>query len=251
MTHWPAPEGLPALGADEIHVWMASLEDLAPFSAALGAFQDHAERERGARYHVEADRMRHAITRGVLRRLAGHYLDRPPAELRFGAGAYGKPHLSGADAGRLSFNVSHSGNVVLIALAHHANVGVDVESWASRIDGPGIDRIADSAFSAYERVALHALAPGERRAAFFAIWSRKEAYIKATGLGVSAGLHHFDVSHGPGDARLLADRTRGAGPVEWVLHDLAPASGYSAALATDDVTLRVLTFRASAAMLAP
>ncbi len=229
---------------------MACVEDLAPFSAALGAFQDPAERERGERFHFEADRVRHAVTRGVLRRLAGHYLDRRPAELRFGAGAHGKPHLSGTDAGRLTFNVSHSGNVVLIALAHRANVGVDVESWASRIDEPGMDRIADSAFSAHERGALRALAQVDRRAAFFAIWSRKEAYIKATGLGVSAGLHHFDVSHDPGDARLLADRTRGAGLADWVLHDLAPASGYSAALATDDVTLRVLTFRAGADMLA-
>ena len=251
MTHWPAPERLPVLGADEIHVWMASVEDLAPLSAALGAFQDPAEREREARFHFEADRVRHAITRGVLRRLAGHYLGRPPAELRFRAGAHGKPHLSGTDAGSLTFNVSHSGTVVLIALAHRAKVGVDIESWASRIDGPGIDRIADSAFSAHERGALRALAPSERRAAFFAIWSRKEAYIKATGLGVSAGLRHFDVSHDPGDARLIADRARGTGPADWVLHDLAPASGYSAALATDDAGLRVLTFRASVAMLMP
>ena len=251
MTPWPVPARLPALGAGEIHVWMADVEELAPVAPALGALRDTAERERGARYHFEADRLRHAISRGLLRRLVGHYLDRPPAELRFGAGEHGKPHLAGVDADLLSFNLSHSGNLVLIALARHGRVGVDVESWGSRIDEAGIGRIAERTFSAHEHAALQTTAGEDKRAAFFAIWSRKEAYIKATGLGVSHGLSHFDVTPDPGDARLIADRMRGDDTTEWTLFDLVPAPGYSAALATDHATLQVLTFRASAAMLAP
>ena len=218
----------------EIHVWKASVAAYTPYERALGSLLEAGELERGMRFYFDSDRVRHVVSRGVLRTLAGHYLGKPPAALRFGLGPYGKPHLDGDNAGDLVFNLSHSGDVVLIALASSGRIGVDVEYWTQRRDAEGIDRIAESVFSAAERAALRVLAPADRRAASFMVWSRKEAYIKATGLGVSHGLDHFDVSADIGEARLLADR-RGAVDVgDWALYDLAPGHGYSGALAIDD-----------------
>jgi 4'-phosphopantetheinyl transferase len=107
-------------------------------------------------------------------------------------------------------------------------------------------QLAASFFSPAERDALASLPPGLRREGFFACWSRKEAYIKATGAGVSAGLDHFDVSLAPGEAaRLLADRAAGSAVERWMLRDLSPAPGYSGALAVQGTPTRVIRFAAS------
>lgn len=210
---------------------------------------DASELERGARLRFEGHRVRHAVSHGLLRTLVGHYLRRPPAALRFGEGEFGKPHLEDEDRGRLVFNLSHSGDVVLIALARDGNLGVDVEGWTERMDEQGVECVADSVFSATERAALRRLDPANRRVAFFEIWSRKEAYLKATGLGVSHGLDHFDVSAERGDARLLADRRGTSAVGEWALYDLAPGPGYSGALAIDDRTRALVKLTAVSAAL--
>ena len=234
---------------NELHVWKASVAEYAPHERALGSLLEAGELDRGARFYFDSDRVRHLVSHGVLRALAGHYLDRPPAALRFGQGAYGKPHLAGDDAGGLVFNLSHSGDVVLIALARTGRVGVDVECWTQRRDAHGIDRIAESVFSSAERAALRALAPVDRRAASFMVWSRKEAYIKATGLGVSHGLGHFDVSADIGEARLLADRRGAVDGADWALYDLALGHGYSGALAIDDRNRTLVQLNAVATLL--
>jgi 4'-phosphopantetheinyl transferase len=239
LTSWRTPSRLPALGADEIHVWRARISELAPHERALHVLLDAGERQRGASFHFDVDRVRHVVSHGLLRTLVGGYLGKSPAGLCFEAGEYGKPYLAANDAGGLAFNLSHSGDVVLVALAQKGNVGVDVECWTDRIDELGIDRIAASVFSLTERAALAPMEPAARRAAFYAMWSRKEAYIKATGFGVSRGLDHFDVSHGA-DARLLEDRNRAAGVEGWTLFDLAVGSGYSGAAAVDNVHARLI-----------
>ena len=248
MTPWCTPSRAPALGDDEIHVWKASLTHLVPHVPVLRSVLDASELERAARYHFDEDRQRHVVARGLVRTLAGHYLDRPPAALRFGTGRYGKPHLSDDDA-CLAFNLSHSGDVVLIALARGGSVGIDVERWSQRLDDDGLTRLAESAFSATECAALRLLDPAEQRAAFFAVWSRKEAYIKATGHGVSHGLGHFDVSSDSADARLLSDRTDDAAVGRWTIRDLALGPGYSGAVVFDNNTLNVVTFNAESALL--
>ena len=248
MTPWCTPACTPVLGDDELHVWKASLTQLAPHLPALRAVLQATELERAARFHFEIDRQRHLVSRGLVRTLAGHYLGRPPAALRFGIGTYGKPHLSDDD-GRLAFNLSHSGDVVLIAMARSGSVGVDVERWSQRLDEHGLTRLAESAFSATERAGLRLLDPAERRAAFFAVWSRKEAYIKATGRGVSSGLGHFDVSSDSADARLLSDRNDEAAVGTWTLRDLALGPGYSGAVVFDNHRLNVMQFNAELVVL--
>ena len=249
MTAWNSPAHLPALGPDEIHVWKASVVELTPREAAFSALLDQAERERGARFLHLGDRFRHVVSHGLLRTLAGHYLGRAPEALAFAEGTHGKPHLSGLDQGRLAFNLSHSGDAVLIAMARRGNVGVDVECWNERLDERAVDRITESVFSPRECAALRRMPPDRRRAAFYAVWSRKEAFIKATGLGLSQVLAHFDVSAEPGEARLLADSAGGAD--RWMLHDLDVGPGYSAALAIDDDRLTLVTLHAVADRLPP
>lgn len=230
-------------------MWKASVAEHAPSERALRALLDASELERAARFHLDVDRVRHSVSHGLLRRLAGHYLDRPPATLRFDKGEYGKPHVAGEQEGGLVFNLSHSGDLVLIALSRGGSVGVDVECWTRGIDEQGLERITESVFSARERAALRLLDPALRRAAFFAVWSRKEAYIKATGLGVSHGLDHFDVSAEHDEARLLEDRSGVADVGEWALYDLAPGPGYSGALAIDDRNRTLVTLNVDATLL--
>jgi 4'-phosphopantetheinyl transferase len=248
VTTWRTPSHLPALSADEIHVWRARISELALHEPALHALLDAGERERGARFHFDVDRVRHAVSHGLLRTLVGGYLGKSPAALCFEAGEYGKPYLAASDAGSLAFNLSHSGDVVLIALTQKGNIGVDVECWTERIDVRGVDRIATSAFSQAERAALAQMEPAAKRAAFYAMWSRKEAYIKATGHGVSRGLDHFDVSH-EADARLLEDRHGTAGAAGWTLLDLPLGPGYSGAVAVDDMHARLVAFSVTSQLL--
>ena len=230
-------------------MWKASVAEHARHEPALRALLSASELERAARFHFDADRVRHSVSHGLLRRLAGHYLSRPPAELRFAQGEYGKPHVAGVDEGGLVFNLSHSGDVVLIALAPGGRVGVDVECWTRRIDEQGLERIAEYAFSARERAALRLLNCADQRAAFFSVWSLKEAYIKATGLGVAHGLHQFDVLAESGEACLVEDRRGEVDVGQWAMYDLAPGPGYSGALATDDRSRTLVKLNADWALL--
>ena len=229
-----------------MHVWKASVAGLSRCAPAFHDLLDADERERSGRFHHEADRLRHVVSHGLLRTLVGLYLDRPAASLRFAAGQYGKPHLTGVDAGRLAHSLSHSGDLVLIAVARRGNVGVDVEHWAPRLAGSDLDRLAASVFSAHECAALRGLDAEAHRAAFYAVWTRKEAYLKATGTGIARGLAHFDVSGERDAARLLADRLRAGAAERWTLHDVVPAAGYSGAVAFDTgaSTLALLTAEA-------
>lgn len=229
-------------------MWKADIGALTHLECALHAMLDAGERQRAGLFHHEADRVRFTLSHGVLRILAGHYLARSPASLSFDVGIFGKPHLSGTDAERLAFNLSHSGTIALLAFAAGGQVGVDVECWSGRLRGPERERIEASVFSEGERRALAQLPSGERRAAFYAVWSRKEAYCKATGAGVSQGLDHVEVSAKPHDARIRSDSTLNGGIAEWHLFDIVPRPGYSAALATDLRAPRLVTMTLGASL---
>ncbi len=230
MSPWQAPSRTPALSAEVIHVWQANVVTLAPCERYFESLLDADERTRGSRFHAAADRLRHVVSRGALRFLAASYLDVDARTLRFELGPFGKPCVASLASPGLSFNVSHSGDVVLLAFARDGDVGIDVEHWSARLDDIARARLAQSVFSAEEREVLHMLPLAEREGAFYTIWSRKEAYLKGTGAGISAGLAHFDVSAGD-DARLIADRSCPANVDRWRLHDIDVGVGYSAALA--------------------
>jgi 4'-phosphopantetheinyl transferase len=168
----------------------------------------------------------------VLRDILGRYLGRPPAALEFCYSAYGKPALAvGLEASGVRFNISHSHEMALFAVTCRREVGVDIEYLAREIRAA---EIAERFFSARERADLRALPAEAQHRAFFNCWTRKEAYIKAHGEGLSLPLDGFDVTLGPGEpAALLATRGDPHEVLHWSLQALAPGPGYVAALAVE------------------
>ena len=143
----------------------------------------------------ERDQRRFTVARGLLRALLGRYLGLPSTALVFGYTERGKPFLTGPAEPDLRFNLSHSGGQALFAFAWGREVGVDVEA-GERL-GEDWPAIAARYFSAREQAELHALPEHRRRAAFLTGWARKEAYLKATGLGIADGLQKIEVTLDP------------------------------------------------------
>ncbi|MET0647234.1 MAG: 4'-phosphopantetheinyl transferase superfamily protein [Pyrinomonadaceae bacterium] len=226
-----APES-PLLADGEVHVWRARLlQD----ERTLGELWDTLsadERERAERFHFRRDRDRFIAARGALRNLLGRYAGVAPRLLRFSYDSYGKPSLCGEAGGAsLRFNASHSNDLALFALTRGREVGVDLEFV--REDFASFE-IAEHFFSPGEVEALRALAPDVRAVAFFDCWTRKEAYIKARGEGLSHPLHLFTVSLGPGeDAALLRTDDDPLEAARWTLVELFPGEGARAALAVE------------------
>lgn len=176
----------------------------------------------------------YVVAHGGLRHVLAGYTGIKPGALAFDVGAAGKPSLAIPNSDKhepaIEFNLSHSGHVVLIAVARGRAVGVDVERWDRQVEHVSL---AEHFFSPYERDALRQLS-GDSEAlneGFFNAWSRKEAYLKALGAGIAQGLHHFDVSLRPGEpAALLADRNDSAATMRWEMMSLDVGHEYSAAL---------------------
>jgi 4'-phosphopantetheinyl transferase len=201
------------------------IDQLEPLAMSLSG----EERARSLGFLRERDRIRFVVSRGALRHVLAGYMAGSPGELVFKYGRRGKPSLSELWASRLQFNVSHSNGMALYAVADTRRVGVDVEFLRPV---PDALRIANRYFSPSEAATLRATPPARRQAAFFRCWTRKEAYIKALGEGLAAPLDGFEVSvadHKPAALRSIAGSSTAA--AGWVIRDLAPATGYAAAVA--------------------
>jgi 4'-phosphopantetheinyl transferase len=229
----PVPAGsLPALPPGEVHVWRFSLR-LAP--AALAAVERHlapAERERAARFRFPEHRAAFVAGRGVQRELLGRYTDVEPGAVAYRESAHGKLALDGAaERTGVRFNLSNSGDLALLAVAVERELGVDLEQLRPMSDAMDVAR---RFFSAPENEVFTALDETVREAAFFRCWTRKEAYIKAVGEGLSMPLDRFDVAFAPGEeARLLATRGDPEEAARWTLVGLEPGPGYVGALAAE------------------
>ena len=214
-----------------MHVWRA---DLSPGRARLLELWQSLsadERERARRFHFERDRGSFIAARGALRNILSRYTGTAPGLLRFSYDAYGKPALSEAVAGRLRFNVSHSHGLALYAVTAGREVGIDLEFV--REDFASLE-VAERFFSPQEVSALRSLQPEERANAFFDCWTRKEAYIKARGEGLSHPLHLFTVSLKPGEpAALLSTEDDPRETARWSLRELSAGEGYRAAIAVE------------------
>jgi 4'-phosphopantetheinyl transferase len=226
---WGGFSGSYTLPQDEIHVWRTTLDMAASSFAKLLQILSPEERERADRFHFDVDRRRSVIGRGCLRLLLGEILDLRANELRIEYDEFGKPGLMPGQGQPPQFNVSHSGNLILIAITIGRAVGVDVERIRTDLD---LDGIAARFFSANECKTLASLAGPARYKAFFTCWTRKEAYLKARGIGLSLPLDQFDVSFLPNEEPcLLATRDDPAEAKEWRLQALDVSDDYAAALA--------------------
>jgi 4'-phosphopantetheinyl transferase len=232
QSGWSPAPSRPPWPDGEVHVWRATLHAPAKSFAEFGQCLSPDERQRYDRFRFERDRKRYLVGRGLLRALLGCYLDMTPDQLRFDYTSFGKPHLAlGSARQELQFNLSHSGELLLIAVAAGRALGIDVEQVRADIDAGAI---AARYFSANEQAALAELAGTEQIDAFFDCWTRKEAYIKAKGDGLSLPLDQFDVSLKPSQAaRLLGTRPDPAEAHRWHLAELDVAGGYKAALAVE------------------
>jgi 4'-phosphopantetheinyl transferase len=229
---WHSPPDALVLGRDEVHVWRVSLDQ--PRALREGFLHTLAadERARAVRYHFERDRQHFIVTRGVLRVVLGRYLNRAPECVAFCYGAHGKPSLAdNTDPHAIRFNVSHSHGVALYAVTRGREVGIDLERIRSDL---AVMELAERFFSQREIATLRTLPIEARRQAFFHCWTRKEAYIKACGEGLSMPLDQFDVSLVPGEpAAVLGSQRDPAGFSGWSLQELPLAADYAAALAVE------------------
>lgn len=227
----PAPQR-PQLHHGEVHVWRAALARPPAEVEALKGLLSEDELRRAGRFHFQHDRSSFIIARGTLREILSLYVGRPPKLLQFGYNAFGKPKLIGAPGEtRARFNLSHAGGLALYAVGAGREVGVDIEVMHESVP---CEELAARFFSRREVAALMALPAGNRMRAFFECWTRKEAYIKARGEGLSLPLDSFDVSLAPGEpAALLATQEDGRGAARWSLRELTAGLGYAAAVAVE------------------
>jgi 4'-phosphopantetheinyl transferase len=227
---WKHPDRF-ILPASEVHIWRATLDQLRLQIDDFYAVLDIEERERASRYHFQKDSEHFILSRGLLRKILGHYLSSDPKELHFSYNPYGKPFLKENFCGNLRFNLSHSQGLLLLAVNRGRELGIDVEQMRPEVIA---ESIAERFFSPYEVATLRSLPVRQQVEAFFNCWTRKEAYIKARGEGLSCPLHMFDVSLKPGEpAALLATRIPLEETTRWRVEELTPGINFKAALVAE------------------
>lgn len=217
---WERPPDTLALAEGEVHVWSVPLEPRRDELAKLATLLSPDERERASRFRKGRDRDRFIVRRGRLRVVLAGYTCIAPGQLRFQYGAHGKPTLAiQGEACSIRFNASSSHDVALLAVAKHRDIGVDVEAVRPL---PNMQEVVAEHFSEPEQKAWRALVGYHQLAAFFSVWTRKEAILKALGAGLSIPPDRVDAS--------LIEKP--CGHTGWSLEPLAPAKGYVGTLAT-------------------
>jgi 4'-phosphopantetheinyl transferase len=219
------------LQLEEIHVWTVTVSDWLPHLAALAETLNTTERERAARFRFEKDRRRFSLCRGLLRVQLADYLSLQPREIALQFGSHDKPELSSSASPRVEFNLSHSDEAAFFAFSAGRRIGVDIERIRPGADVHGL---GSQVFTAEELAKLSAAPEHEKADLFFALWTQKEAYIKAVGLGLSAPVREITVGEGlvPQTEEAATGLIEGYG-TQWSLLSLAAPQGYKAALAVE------------------
>src|ERR1044072_2828149 len=188
---WSTPPESLSLQTGEVHVWRIELQHPGSLLEKFRSTLEADELQRASRFHFEKHRSGFVVARGFLRDVLSRYLKTKPEMLRFSYGDYGKPALDGT----LTFNMSHSHEIALLAIAEDKQIGVDVEHIRADF---ATEDIARRFFSRSEVESFNRLPTEEQVTAFFRCWTRTEAFIKATGRGLSQPLDAFDVTLSPG-----------------------------------------------------
>jgi 4'-phosphopantetheinyl transferase len=232
--------GNPGVSAGRVDVWRVRLDELAKAGSAAGVLSPD-EVARASRFHFEKDRIHFTRCRSALRGLLADYLAIPATEIRFDYLTSGKPQLAAEqNPHALQFNVSHSANMALIAVGNEHRLGVDIENIRSDVDTISL---AERFFSLRERAGLQALPDHLRVPGFFACWTRKEAFLKATGDGLSFPLADFSVTTHPDlDPELEDINGDTEAGKQWFLADLGVVDGYRATVAVERSHFRLETY---------
>ncbi len=224
----------------EIHVWRAYLDRDDMEINLLHQYLSRDEKIRADQYHFRSDRMRFIARRGLQRTILSRYLDLEPGRIQYTYNEYGKPKLDFIPGDKqICFNTTHSCHFALFAITKNRDVGIDVERI---VHGYPCEEIAGSFFSNSENEQLQEIDQGEsREVAFFSCWTRKEAYIKARGKGLSIPLDQFDVSMKAGEpARVIEDRYQPYQAPSMSMVDISTSPGFVAAVAYEGTDCQVL-----------
>lgn len=213
-------------------MWLGNQDQRAEQINAFFQTLSTDEQQRALRFRFERDRVRFIAAHGILRRCLGAFLETAADRVRFRYTEYGKPSLSVEFSSTgLKFNISHSGARVLLAFSIGRELGVDIEEVRPDV---ATSEIAERYFSALEVETLRSLPKSVQAEAFFNCWTRKEAYIKAIGDGLSCPLDKFDVTLAPEEpARLLETRVHGLPASIWAMQSLNAGRSYKAALVVE------------------
>ncbi|HQR53850.1 MAG TPA: 4'-phosphopantetheinyl transferase superfamily protein [Burkholderiales bacterium] len=217
----------------EVHLWLFALDAAADTVAALTAYLAPDEAARAGRFRHTDDVRRYRVARGALRVLVGGYLMQSPGSLHFEYGAHGKPGLAaGSSDVDLQFNLSHSGELALAAFCVGHPVGVDLECADRKVDALAL---AGRYGSPREQAMLQALDPAARSRRFIELWTCKEAWLKASGLGVTAGLAGLDIDFSGARPHIAQLPQQEQGDVrDWSVALFEPAVNHVASVALRD-----------------
>lgn len=227
----PPPTNWSLLNKD-VHVWCSFLNQSTSRIQTFAQLLSEDERTRSERFYLERDKNRFIVGRGLLRTILGSYLGINGSQLQFCYGEHGKPILTETSVvNPLSFNLSHSHELVLYAISHQQEIGVDVEYIRPICQ---VEQLAEHCFSEREKVIFHQLHPSQKLAAFFNCWTSKEAYLKATGYGLVFPMDQLDISLSPGEpVQLCSIKGDRVDVSRWSFQELIPAIGYIGALAIE------------------
>jgi len=217
----------------DVHIWRLCLSTV-PAADVLSP----DERSRARTFRYEVDRQRFVAARVFMRTVLGRLVEVEPWALRLGYSSHGKPHLLEPANLNVSFNLAYSGDHAILGVTRGVDIGVDLEQVASSEDWRDL---AQRFFAPSEVAAIQSLPDARQLSAFYTCWTRKEAFVKALGLGLSHPLDSFDVSVDPeGPARLLSIAGSVASASEWRLEDVSEPPTYAAAVAVRATAVRVV-----------
>ena len=222
------------LDNNQIHVWKVNVNNSElDINSFFSDFLSDDEKKRAVRLKSEKDKRRFVVSRGLLRQNLGHYMDTNPAQIVFDYNSHGKPSIRTDDNKKnIKFNVSHSRDIAIYAICLNKEIGVDVEYIR---DVGTADKIVKRFFTEEEKSFYSSLSDDKKKLGFFTLWTRKEAYSKARGMGIGLPLKDFDIS-------LVQSETNGANKSKWSLIDLDIDNDYLAALATEGRNMEICRF---------
>jgi 4'-phosphopantetheinyl transferase len=239
MSTWLSYAQPNHLGEDEVHLWVVTLAVIPEKSSYFQSILSLDEQERAGRFQKIRDAQRYVAARGSLRSLLGGYLAIEPGRLQFVCDAFGKPRLAGElRVTSVSFSVSHCDDLALFGFVRGHKIGVDLERIRTEIE---VEDLAKRYFSPNEFQRLCSLSADQRREAFYCGWTRKEAYLKGRGEGLSYGLDGVEVSLTPDEPVIILGASDDPDVSRrWTVQHLSPAPGYVGAVA---VEARNIAFR--------
>jgi len=239
---WPVCKQPPTLTLGAVHVWLLDLDLSKEPIDDLAYPLSPEEQQRASRFQFARDRNRYIAGRGQLRQLLALYLKIPATNVQFSYGPAGKPQLSKLHiASPIQFNLSHSENTALLGITSEAEIGIDIERIRKINDS---ESVAKYSFATNEFERLMALPEIEQEAAFFRCWTRKEAFLKARGTGITENLHSFEVDFQyEQKARLLSIRSELGGLADWSLKTIPIGADWCGAVAVHTPTTTLSFWR--------